>query len=233
MKLANPRTIQTTINEERRMDIDNGIKIARRVDNLRETLSVLETRHALFNEATTKELREMTENLNEEILAKELIIADLERKKAKLLLPVTLKWDDVNAKEQELIKEKEKLISLRNELTDYKQELDSREKQLSLDEENYTNLKKEIDIQADKVSNSSLEAQNTLLNARELERATKLLLKEEKAKIDKKSKQIELREENVVTRELQLEKEEKEIIKTKLQLADQRATLERAMSRIK
>ena len=37
------------------MDIDNGVKIARKVDNLRETLSVLETKHALFNEATTKE----------------------------------------------------------------------------------------------------------------------------------------------------------------------------------
>lgn len=232
MKLANPRNIQINIAEERRADIDNGVKLARKVDSLRTELSELEHRKELYNNGTTLNLQEKVKGLKEEISAKEFLIEELERKRNKLLEPLIIKWDEVNTKERELIIESENLEILRNNLTLYKTELDNREKELSLGEERMYELKKEISTQSDKVAQSSLQAQNTLLDARELERKTLSHLKEKTKEITNKEKKVLLRESNVKERENQLEKEEQNIINEKIRLADQRATLERAMKRL-
>ena len=232
MKIPSPRTIQTNINEERRMDIDNGIKLARKVDGLRETISELEQKHALFIEGTTTELQRRTEELSLEISLKEKQVKDLEQDRQKLLEPFVIKWEEVYEKEEQLIKETDKLNLLKKELTDYKSELDEREKNLSQEEERIVNLKKQIKVQVERVTDSSLQAQNTLLNAQEHERLVLSQLEEKTSVIVKKEKELSLRETNILTREEKLEEEEKEIINEKIRLADQRATLQRAMSRI-
>ena len=233
MKLANPRNIQSDIAEQRRVDIDNGVQLARKVDTLRATLQELERRHALYVEGTTTELRRKTEELSEEIFLKERVVSELEEQRKVLLEPLTIKWEEVNQKETELEAEKEKISELRNNLTLTKQELDTREKVISQEEDKLEELRLQINVQVEKISNASLQAQNTLLAARSEEERVTAYVEQKTLAISKKQAELSLRESNVTLKEKQLEGELNNIINEKIRLADQRATLQRAMSRIK
>lgn len=230
MKLNTPRTIQTSINEERRADIDNGLVLARKLDKLREELQVLERQRALFVAANTTHLQDKVEELNQEVEGKESHISDLEAKRQTLLEPFTL---EVDSKREELKLKEESLIQFRNDLTQKEIFLSEREINVSRDEERVEEEKKELNVQVNKVVDSSLEAQKVLLEAIEYEKATTLALTEKNSTLVKKEVGLSLREKKLISEEKQNEKEKKEIINEKIRLADQRGTLERAMSRLK
>lgn len=78
MKLSDPRTIQKNISDQRRMDIDNGILLARKIDKLREDLLVEENKHNLFIKRTVEELHSKTDELSLEISYKEKKLKEIE-----------------------------------------------------------------------------------------------------------------------------------------------------------
>lgn len=231
MKLANPRTIQTTLSEERRMDVDNGIKLARKVDTLRDTLEKLEKRHALFLEGTQIELRNKTKELLSQIHSLEEEIKMLEAKRKELLIPLYQEWERVKEREGTLDEREEKIKELRTDLTYLKGELDKREESLQIDELRNEETRRQVTLHAQKVSDALLEAQNTLLNARDEEKDIKDALSKRQSNMVKKEKEVELRENNITLREQNITLKEKEITNETIRLADMRATLERALKR--
>lgn len=233
MKLPTPRTIHQNISEERRRDIEQGIILARRLDTLRNDLSIEEKNFAIFKDAQTKGLQEEITNLGVKKNEIELEIERLERERQELLRPVTIKWEEVNKKEQELKDKENKLNDLKTQLTLKKQELDDREKWVSQEEERITKIKQEIYLLAERTSQSSLNAQAIFSEAKDKEREVNLKVKKKEREMKQKLLGLEMREKKIEEREYQLELNEKEIINEKIRLADQRATLERAMNRIK
>lgn len=233
MKLHSPRTIQTNLNDERKQDIDNGLKLARKVDALREDLSKEEQKRDLFINANTTELQKRLGELSSTIAIKEKEVEVLEDKKRELMKPLTLEWDKLKEQQKELEEKEIDLNNLKSTLTLLQGELDRRSKELSIDESRHEELKKEINIQVEKVSNASLEAQNTLIQAREEEKRILSIARIKEGNVVKKEKELSLRESAIVSRESQLSKEEKEIINEKIRLADMRRTLERAISKYK
>ena len=233
MRLPDKRTVQTVMAGQRKSQIDEGVAIAKKVDALRETYSSLQTQQQLFIDSMSTALTKRTEELNEEIANKERVVLDLEQKRMKLLEPLTLKWDEVEKEKEELESLRKELKAKDKELYDIQNELEEKRKEIYLDEERVEDLKKQVNIQVDKVYDSSLQAQNTLLNALDKETQVNTQLEAKRKAIEGKEQEVLIRERNITLKEENINRQEQEIIKTKLMLADQRATLDRAFARLK
>lgn len=233
MKLLDRKTVNTVMAGERKSQIDEGVILAKKIDAMRESYSSLQTQQQLFVDSISTSLTDRTNALNEEIYYKENIVKDLEQKRIKLLEPLTIKWDEVKKAEEDVAIWKEEQIKKGKELFSVQQVLEEREKEISLEEERMVDLKKQINLQVDKVYESSLKAQNTLLAAIDRETEINAQLATKKRKIEEKEQEVLVRERNAILKEELLKRDEEEIIKTKLQLADQRATLNRAFARLK
>jgi len=233
MRLLDKKTVNTVMAGQRKSQIDEGVVIARKIDALRQDLSSLEKQRDVFLSSATTALKDKTEKLNDEIFYKEKIVKELEEERKKLLEPLDIKWDEVAEEEDRLIAFKEELVSKEKILYSKEVEIEEKYRELSLEEERMEDLKKQINLQVDKVQDSSIQAQNILVSALDKEVEIEAKLEAKKQKIDNKEQEVLIRERNIVLRENIIKQNEEEIIKTKLQLADQRATLERAFARLK
>lgn len=103
MQLLKRSTVQTEVASQRQKQIDEGIRIAQKVDALRQTLGELEQQQARFLAGMEKELEERTQPLVRKIASLQKDIEDLEEKRRLLLEPLDAQWVVVNAKESELV----------------------------------------------------------------------------------------------------------------------------------
>jgi len=100
MKLNNPIQVKTDLNEQKRLDIDLGVKLANRVDNLRQTLSLEEQKMEKFK---TENISIIQKEINDKIREKEILdkeINNLKEEKKILLIPLDNEWNDIK-KEKE------------------------------------------------------------------------------------------------------------------------------------
>lgn len=125
MRLLDRKTITQNINAERKADIDEGIKLARKVDALRETLQKEEQNALKYKSATLDEIQKQIEEKmkNRDYLKKENLereVAKLEEKREKLLIPLDKEYAKLEERtegikkletEVNLMKEKEEKIT--------------------------------------------------------------------------------------------------------------------------
>ncbi len=122
MKLLSKSEITLHKGRERQEQINEGVKVAKRIDNLRETAASEEV-------ALEKFRKESISAINQEIVLKEkekneLLkeVSDLEDRKAQALLPLDDAWREVHEKESELTEYALKLQEDRNILEQSEQE---------------------------------------------------------------------------------------------------------------
>jgi len=233
IRLLKKEEIDRKKNEERQQEVSEGLKISRRVDSLREL-------QAKEEENLDKFRKESVAKISKEI-------NDLENKKE-----ATLK--EVNELEIKLSKMLPDVPIKRKELADLSKKLDDKEKEI-LERERKANLL-EIDIAvALKDSEDSLlrnltqeeeskklhskaeeerkEAKSILEKAKQIESIADKLKKDTEISILLKESALEEKEKGILMKEQDNIAKQKELENEKIQLADQRATLERALLRIK
>lgn len=231
MDLLDKKAIASQSNRLRKVQVDEGVQLAQRIDGLRRTLADLQSQHEKFLQKMKDDLNPQSDAITKELVERRNEILILERKKAKLLEPVDVEWEKVHAKEAELKQKEEELAQEHQKLVETEQDFQKRLKKLSEEERENENLKLELQKRADLVLETSLEAQNTLLSGRDMETQVLSTIKKKTSVLGKKEMEVAIRERNLETREKLLQVEEQEIINEKIRLADQRKTLERAMKR--
>lgn len=102
MKLLSKSTVASDQARQRKAQIDEGLKLASKIDALRKTLAELEKQHSTYIAGMKYELENQTEGLIEGIKQKKKEIAELELERAILIEPLTAKWQEVNDKSQKL-----------------------------------------------------------------------------------------------------------------------------------
>lgn len=233
MRLLDKKTVNTVMAGERKSQIDEGVILAQKIDALRQTLSSLQQQHQEFINGMSEGLRQQTEVLQFEIDSKRMELCDLEEKRVKLLEPLTNAWNDYKERERELSIVEEEYRHKRAYQTTYQQELEERAAKLAPEEERITDLSKRVQKQADKAVKASLDAQNILAEAEAEALEIREKISTKKKALEKREIAIAVKERDIEIELEHIEKDKKEINKTKKQLADQRATLERAMARLK
>lgn len=232
MKLLKKSTIQKDLAEQKRQQIDEGLTIARKVDDLRLTLADLEAKHAAFIGGMKAEMEKQTGQLSKDIANKQQEVGYLEAERLELIKPLTAEWEEVVKKCAEIEQIKSDLLVVSAETLQKEKKLENK---IRLESENLNRIKvreRELIRVYDGVAQ----------NLQDTERIKQEVIGE-KNRWDKyydiKNAEFAEREKGITSylftldkRKEQIEMEEKEIADEKIRLKDQRETLERTLARI-
>lgn len=233
MRLQPKIEVHNLVASQRKAQIDEGVRIAQKVDALRETLASLEAQHSKFIEGMEGELNRRTEHLISKVANLERDIADLEENRRILQIPLDDGWKELNQKMAEISQMKVTLEQKEAKLAQKELTQDQRDKK-----------SKELMVQVKSRDRASITAHDEAEQAKIDAESIKAEALEKKAFQEKifesKSHELDERENSLVSytftlskREEQIELREQEIKDEKVRLLDQRQTLERAMARLK
>lgn len=231
MKLLDPQSIRSNLNEQTRLDINNGIKLAKKVDSLKEKLLEEENKIELFKTETIKIVQKEIDNKIQEkdLLSREII--ELKRKREELLKPLDEEWKQVNLEKQNILNELENIKRLKNQSDLSFKEIDNRLSKLKEEEERIENLKISIQNKIEDTNKHFEEAKVTLENAKQKSREIIEPLNQKEKQLNEKEESIRVYKQTLELREIEIQEQEKEIINEHKRLADQRGILERALAR--
>ena len=231
MRLMPKTGVEKANAEAKRKEIDEGVKLAKRIDGLRETLADEEQSLEKFRVATLENIKAETAPLEEKRDSLKKEVGELERTRAELLLPLDEAWEEVELERKELEQKEydvgEVQKAAEKDKTKAREELrlaKEAKKQAAFCEEEATNKLNSATIELRNAKELNEQAVTTKREADIYKTEALATVAEEQRKLDLRTKALEEREEKV-------RKDEEEISKTKLQLADQRQTLERAFKR--
>jgi hypothetical protein len=233
IKLLPKSEIIKAQNAEKSLVIAEGLKISRKVDSLRELKAKEEE---ALNKFRNESLSAITKEIADLLAKKESIQKEADDLRREMMTETAL------SKEERLNLEK-----LKAALEKKEKEIEEREHKVKLEEidiaitiqETKDSLARAATHEEEanrlhiRASNDSIDSKNSLLEARKI--------REEAIKFrENAEKEIELKEKRIAAKEKELEKKEQEnrqkeeeLKIEKIRLADQRATLERALNRIK
>ena len=233
LRLLTKKEINSRKSDAQKQEIDEGVKLAKRVDGLRRTIADEELSLEKFRTKRVAEVHTEIQALEEKKGALEKVVEELERTRAQLLVPLDDKWEEVNKaseRAQNALLEAENARSMVEA-----EELEIRKLRTKTEESHkYTVYCEEEADKNLKSATMELRKATELKEAavRTNERAATLAA-ERQAELDVEHKKLEEQAKKLDEREQQIELGEKEIREEKIRLADQRATLERAFNRIK
>ncbi len=143
MKLLDKKRILADENLQKKQQIDEGVRLARKVDLLREELMSLESQHKSFLERSKSELDKTLGPLIERKAQLEKEIKQGETKILELRKPLDKEWSILH-KEKEKIEEKINLLhSKEADLSKRNDEISVKEKKLKVRETNITALEED------------------------------------------------------------------------------------------
>ncbi len=233
MKLLSKQEVSQQKAIERKLEIDEGGKIAKRVDTLRRTYSEEEAKLLKFRDQSLAQLRKDIGDLDNQKAALEITIVELETKRAELKKPLTQEW-------KKLEEEIGRLKELDNDLEEKKEsllqieiDLSNREKELSLEQERIDDQKVVV---ARSIQNSEAKetlAFNTLLDAQKQKEAIDKTLEIRREEIAKERADLEVEKRDTKNLKKVLENKAKELEDREKRINDKYETLLRTQERIK
>jgi len=233
IRLLNKQEITKSKNDERAKEISEGLKISRKVDALRE-LSANE-------EAKLEKFRvESIAQINKDI-------SELDDKKQKLIQEINVLQTKLDSLLPEMETERTALNELKLKLEKEKKDIEIKSEELDLKEidialalknakddskraENHKELADSLHKEALK---EKQEADSIIANSRVIEERTIHFKNEIEKNLQLKENDLLLKEKSIILQEEENKKLSQELAKEKIQVADQRDTLTRALDRIK
>lgn len=160
MRLLDKKEIATKHAAQKKIEIEEGIKIARKVDALRETASKEEARLSKFRTETTKQVQSEIDAL---IIDRALLKDEVETlcsEKKNLSIPLDAQWEKVKDREALLIRAKDELTALFADVAVSVAQIKKAEKLLRIEESR-------IAYEREAVLKNFEESQDALAKARE------------------------------------------------------------------
>lgn len=216
---------------ERKIEIDNGISLARQIDSLRSAFAQEKILHGNWKKSATEELKQQLEGLQEGIDAKKKELIEIEEQRRKLIEPLDLEW-------QNLRYEQSKFVESKNEFF--------------LDQERHQEESSNLDQEKTKVAHSLKRAiqneektEKSLVDAQELEEMAKNRYQEasifkiqqedyynqRNKEVDERYKEYEVGIKTIEIREQAVKDKESELSERETLLKDRQAMFERNIKR--
>lgn len=218
---------------DRQREIDEGKKLATRVDKLRELSAIEEKNLMAFREKTMEAIQAEIRPLidKRDTLLKD--IKDRTTQRNILLIPLDAKWEEVN-----------KAQALCN---DWHKELDTRQSEVATSREGLFREAKELEVKRVSISNNEERVKELIFQALNMEEEAKEVLARARNDANVIQLNASIREIELKQREVALSYKEVDVknsneynisvhndnVAESIRLADMRATLERAIKRNK
>lgn len=192
MKLLDKKTIEVQKSNERKREVEEGMKLARSVDTLRETHSKEQINLKKFRDATLKSIKEECNVLEvqKNALLNEITALEEKRLQAQQPLDLTIERKKVEIEKKEVFELKTDLLNRETALISREalvQNIDKREKQLL---ENEEKSKAYLD-----------EIHKTYIKTEDLRRDMESRKTSSEVEINEKYEQLKIKENELVTRE--------------------------------
>jgi len=231
MKLNNPIQVRNSLNDQKRIDIDLGIKLANRVDDVRKNLNEEEIKYQKFHKETIKQIQLDIDNKikEKEILNSE--ISSLAKEKEKLLEPLDREWEKLKKEKSDLKLEQEDLGKTSQTLLKSIQNNESKYEWNKMEARRIQNLDESTKTLFNKAQKAEIEAKLILEQAKETSKGLVEPLKQKEKEIEEREEAVRVYKQTLELKEIEIQEKEKEIINEKIRLADQRGVLERALAR--
>ncbi len=232
MRLLPKNEIARQKSFERKSEVDEGAKLARRVDNLRETAANEEASLAKFRVETLKRVKIDVDSLLAKKTGLEVEVREAEKKLKELKKPLDAEWDRLGKRENELALGKKEVKGQLLAIKGREEKTSQHEKRLAVEERKLENERARIATDEtkasallDKAKESSIKADKRLVEIDVRVKAkTKELLSRE-AELAAKERALDLQRESQAARKKLLDDQERFI-------NDKYATLERTINRI-
>ena len=233
MKLLPKKVVNSMVQDQKRAQIEEGVQLAHRVDLLRAKLADLEHQNELFIAGMQDQLRQKTKGYFSDIGDLQLEIKLLEAKRSELLKPLDFMREQLDTRESAL---NAKSLEIDSKLLEMarKEQVTNENKEKARETLNHINVR-ERELAA--VYAKAQDDQDTTENIKyQIQKA-----KNDQDKLfEMKEKELNLREKSIESYEFTLQKKEEQLKMreqdnevVRLQLTDQRKTLERALARTK
>lgn len=233
MRLLKKEEIAKAKTLERQATIEEGLKLAHKVDALREILPREQRKLEEFRSETLASIHKDITAADERKTALLTEVKELEARRVAALNPIDALWEEVRKKDAQVTKEIDELDRREAELSAQEQFVKKDLKKAADELKRATNLKESALEASIKADEDREEAQHLLENAAEIKRKADQYKHESEHEIRIGYTQLSNHEKSLTIREAELAKNIKENNEETVRLADMRATLERAFKRIK
>lgn len=231
MKLLKKSVLTQELNTQKRLQVDEGVRIATKVDALRSSLNDLETQHQNFVENKQLILDNQFKSLERDIKELKAEIVTLESRKTDLLKPLDEEYRKLFQREETVKAKEHELSNSFLQIKESQQIIKIKENDLNLQMKSLGDRIKANEVETKKTKDNLKTSENKLKKALERE-------EEVERYISSKTSELRSREANLASREReldilskQIELREKEIIKQTILLVDREATLDREIKR--
>ena len=226
MQLLKKSIVSGEIALQKKQQIDEGIKIAGKVDSLRATLADLEHQHQQFAEQSRYQLESELKPLFDEIASTKREIERLREEKRILSIPLDSKWEEVNNKSKEI-------DSIANDLSDkiavtnrVMAQMDEKKKELKDLLFRAKTRERELEKIIESEGNKEKEIYDRLIEITDRQEAIEVYFEEKNGELLSRESDIAVKERELQMARDTIDRENQDIINIKIQLEDQRATLE-------
>lgn len=233
VKLLQKSELQSLKAKERALEVREGVKLATKVDGLRELQAKTEKEFELYKTSTLSAITEEITKTNEE---KEKISGELRilKEEYDLLLPeIPIKRKELAEFEKTLMKWEHKLEKREEKAglseIDVAEALDTAESIRIMNEDN-ERISRNLLIQTNK---AKIEAEQTLATARKIQEQAFQELQDSEATLNLRELSIKTKEQELSRTESILMNDQRELINEKRKVDDMRQTLQRSIERIK
>lgn len=233
MKLLSKTDVAKIKTNQRKTEIEEGAKLARKVDSLRELSSREEHNLTTFRDESVKELHST-------ILSKQAEVDELEKDikvkkeiREKLMQPLQSEWDNIDKEKATLVEETKKLNQTYVGIGERERQLEKDKRALELDKRSLDKEKLYLDEQVNSAVADRREAERLLNEQKKSEAKVKALEDEVVKALTLREGEVAIREKEV---KLQADNNRKVSLANETErvwLSDQRATLEKTLKRIK
>lgn len=233
MRLLSKSDIVRAKSVARKLDIDEGAKLARRIDNLREVAASEEESLTRFRRETIANIHAETSQATQRLNSLKSEVATLEERRKELLRPLTKEWNELRKERKEVTRREDDAQARLIQVQDKEKQIKKAVQQVSNTlARARTTEERMVDklMEADRYNKDSKTA---LSNAKkEEEKALKLQeqMTKELARRDMAMAEIERR---LDYKEEKLKERENKLVLGWIKLNDRRATLERQIKRLK
>lgn len=233
MKLQPKRVVATEIAKQRKSQIDEGVKLAGKVDKLRSVVSEEEAKVERFRKESVTRVQV---EIDDKIVEKNRLIEEiriLKEDRARDLIPLTLEWEKVKKEKERLIRQEEVVSTREDDATQREEEVKNLEYEVSIDKERVGQLKEATTQKLGEAEVDRIEAREFLATTKN--KAQKIIFDAELKAHQAQSRidGVEVWEREVAEREERVNDKETDLTRRELVLKDRYATLEREIKRNK
>lgn len=232
MKLLTKNEIEKQKGIERKMEIDEGAKLARKVDALREITAKESVERDKFRLASLEKIRtEITDATKErdDILAE---IETLKTRRAVLMEPLDAEWARIRNREQKVVDIEKEIESKKALLNKKEEELTARQEALATAERRISQAETLANDNLRKTSAERQEAQTTLAKAQDVRKEADQYHADRTQDVASREAEVAVRERVVAIKQAQIIEDRKELEDRERAVNDKYETLLRTIKRI-